>query len=980
LVQSPRTGNRSHRDDDDAPIKEGPVKKWNGLKTKRIEKVIFAERRKEFEQSAEFNAGFAMPMPATQPQSRFRLEHILHKEEKEKLEAAGVKFPANVLISKRQPRSPPLVGGRRPQVITIAEIRSRREARRALGATSRRGSTGHLVVGSSSTAEAAAEQNTPMAALLRCVQKCVDGAAGATPLTPAPGSPEQRAAVKGPEASLQSTSWAGYAQPPAAMKQPSSMTVVSEANWVPKASSAAAAPAEDETPIAALMRRIVSSAHSCLSGLTGAAALPSESVKKAFETFDRNGNGSLDADELRSALAYIGFNTSAAHTREMLARYDTSLRDGKLDLNEFARLVYDLNSAAQPPTFTKQTSSVVAQPPSAASASIASSAAATAALARPGSAEAFAAQQKAEAAKQPTRSAAEWDVQQKAAAEKEQAAKQELARVAAAAERRASQAAAADEKKEAEKAAAEKAAAERIAVEKAAAQRAAAEKAAVERAAAEKAAVQKAAAERAAAERAAAEKEAAEKAAAEKVAAEKAAAERLSKQQSTLTKQDLTNEQSSSPLKQDLTKEQSSSPLKQDLTKQPTTGAGLAAAKPATPAASTPIATAQPVAAEERKSVAAVPPEAGSGRGNALARARAAKATSSVGAMIASGISSAKRLVSGETTPISHAVAGAAPAGAAAGAAAKAPSQQNLAPAAGASTQASAAAKAPSQQNLAPAATASTQAHQLKKEPSAKHEERLATGQVPIVAGFQVAVKQDDPGDAAKAAGQEKAKAAAAAAKAAAEKAAAAQAAAQAARAKAAMMRSASVAAALQAGVPAAPAAPEGGSGAVGGSGAAAPSFAVGSRVYVKRSSGEESIGFITEYDRAKQVYTLELDQRGSGKVKQCVEKDLRPAPENAAHAEPAGADIPVQHRTRHRVNFEPGPLGMGLEMSTDGWVMVSDVKEGQAAAQHGVLKGSYILEVNGEKCDGLVQADVTNLLRKAGAREVLFALPLRKK
>ena len=883
------------------------MKKRNELRTKRSARraawgsaaaVVFDERKEAFrslegddlEKSAKLNTDLAMPMPATQPQSRFRLEHMLHKDEAEKLEAHGVKLPANVLISKRQPRSPPLVGGRRPQVITIAEIRSRREARRALGATSRRGSTGHLVVGSSSAAEAAAAQNTPMAALLRCVQKCVDGGSGATTQTPAPGSPEHRAAMKGQEASLQSTSWA---QPPAAVKQPSSMTVVSEANWVPKASS----PAEGETPIAALLRRIMSSAHSCLSGLTGA-PLPSESVKKAFETFDRNGNGSLDADELRSALAYIGFNTSAAHTREMLARYDTSLRDGKLDLNEFARLVYDLNSAAQPPTFTKQTSSVVAQPPSAASASIASSAAATAALARPGSAEAFAAQQKAEAAKQPTRSAAEWDVQQKAAAEKEQAAKQELARVAAAAERRASQAVAADEKKEAEKAAAEKAAAERIAVEKAAAQKAAAEKAAAQRAAAEKAAAEKAAAERAAAERAAAEraaaekaaaeraaaeKAAAEKAAAEKAAAEKAAAERLSKQQSTLTKQDLT-------------KEQSSSPLKQDLTKEPTTGAGLTAAKPATPAASTPVATAQPVAAEERKSMAAVPPEAGSGRRNALARARAA---SSVGAMIASGISSAKRLVSGETTPISHAVAGAAPAGAAA--------------------------KAPSQQNLVPAATASTQAPQLKKEPSAKHEERLATGQVPMVAGFQVAVKQDDPGDAAKAAGQEKAKAAAAAAKAAAEKAAAAQAAAQAARTKAAAMRSASIAAALHAAGPVAPAAPEGGSGAA-------------------------------------------------------VEKDLRPAPENAADAEPAGADIPVQHRTRHRVNFEEGPLGMGLQMSTDGWVMVSDVKEGQAAAQHGVLKGSYIVEVNGEKCDGLVQADVTNLLRKPGAREVIFALPLRKK
>ena len=317
------------------------MKKWSGLKTKRIEKVVFDARKEEFRErerkelkdSAELNADLAMPMPATQPQSRFRLEHILHKDEAEKLEAHGVKLPANVLISKRQPRSPPLVGGRRPQVITIAEIRSRREARRALGATSRRGSTPNLIVSSSSATEAAAAQNTPMAALLRCVQKCVDGGSGATTQTPAPGSPEHRAAMKGQEASLQSTSWA---QPPAAVKQPSSMTVVSEANWVPKASS--------------------------LSGLTGAAP-PSESVKKAFETFDRNGNGSLDADELRGALAFFGLNTSAANTREMLARYDTSLRDGKLDLNEFTRLVHDLNSAAQPPTFTKQPSSVVAQPP-----------------------------------------------------------------------------------------------------------------------------------------------------------------------------------------------------------------------------------------------------------------------------------------------------------------------------------------------------------------------------------------------------------------------------------------------------------------------------------------------------------------------------------------------------------------------------------------------------------------------------------------
>ena len=67
-------------------------------------------------------------------------------------------------------------------------------------------------------------------------------------------------------------------------------------------------------------------------------------VKKAFETFDRNGDGSIDADELREALKYLGLNASAAQTREVLERYDTGLRDGKLDFGEFTRLVQDLNS------------------------------------------------------------------------------------------------------------------------------------------------------------------------------------------------------------------------------------------------------------------------------------------------------------------------------------------------------------------------------------------------------------------------------------------------------------------------------------------------------------------------------------------------------------------------------------------------------------------------------------------------------------
>ena len=80
-----------------------------------------------------------------------------------------------------------------------------------------------------------------------------------------------------------------------------------------------------------------------LNSFTGGGGIEPK-VKKAFETFDKNGDGSIDADELREALKYLGLNASAAQTREVLERYDTGFRDGKLDLGEFARLVQDLNS------------------------------------------------------------------------------------------------------------------------------------------------------------------------------------------------------------------------------------------------------------------------------------------------------------------------------------------------------------------------------------------------------------------------------------------------------------------------------------------------------------------------------------------------------------------------------------------------------------------------------------------------------------
>ena len=52
--------------------------------------------------------------------------------------------------------------------------------------------------------------------------------------------------------------------------------------------------------------------------------------------------------------------------------------------------------------------------------------------------------------------------------------------------------------------------------------------------------------------------------------------------------------------------------------------------------------------------------------------------------------------------------------------------------------------------------------------------------------------------------------------------------------------------------------------------------YAIGSRVYVKRSNGEETVAFVQEYDAEKALYTVELGRLGSRKAKTCSDKDLR--------------------------------------------------------------------------------------------------------
>ena len=58
-----------------------------------------------------------------------------------------------------------------------------------------------------------------------------------------------------------------------------------------------------------------------------------------------------------------------------------------------------------------------------------------------------------------------------------------------------------------------------------------------------------------------------------------------------------------------------------------------------------------------------------------------------------------------------------------------------------------------------------------------------------------------------------------------------------------------------------------------------AQKFANGSRVFVKRSSGgEESFGYVKEYDEQTQVYMVELNKIDSGTLEQCEESSMRDA------------------------------------------------------------------------------------------------------
>ncbi|KOO30116.1 calmodulin-like 5 [Chrysochromulina tobinii] len=71
-------------------------------------------------------------------------------------------------------------------------------------------------------------------------------------------------------------------------------------------------------------------------------------VKQTFARFDANDSGYLEIQELRKALEHHGLNLSTAEAGRIMSSYDDK-PNGKLDLSEFAQVIYDLSAADEAP-------------------------------------------------------------------------------------------------------------------------------------------------------------------------------------------------------------------------------------------------------------------------------------------------------------------------------------------------------------------------------------------------------------------------------------------------------------------------------------------------------------------------------------------------------------------------------------------------------------------------------------------------------
>ncbi|KAJ6252734.1 calmodulin-1 [Anaeramoeba flamelloides] len=63
-----------------------------------------------------------------------------------------------------------------------------------------------------------------------------------------------------------------------------------------------------------------------------------EDLRKAFKILDKDGNGVIDAAELRHAMTTIGEKMTLEEINEIISEFDTN-NDGKIDFNEFVTAI-----------------------------------------------------------------------------------------------------------------------------------------------------------------------------------------------------------------------------------------------------------------------------------------------------------------------------------------------------------------------------------------------------------------------------------------------------------------------------------------------------------------------------------------------------------------------------------------------------------------------------------------------------------------
>lgn len=63
-----------------------------------------------------------------------------------------------------------------------------------------------------------------------------------------------------------------------------------------------------------------------------------QELRQAFNLFDRDGEGTIKAEEVRVALRVLGFNPTLEELKPMLASYDSN-QDGRIDFNAFTKIL-----------------------------------------------------------------------------------------------------------------------------------------------------------------------------------------------------------------------------------------------------------------------------------------------------------------------------------------------------------------------------------------------------------------------------------------------------------------------------------------------------------------------------------------------------------------------------------------------------------------------------------------------------------------